>query len=338
MSDDPQMALVNRLFEASLGAGEVFTVYLGDHLGFYRILLDGDRTASELASAAETDDRATREWLEQQAAAGILSVDDVTAPAESRRFSLPREHAAALTDPDSAYSIAPLCRSFAAIGATMPRIAEAFRTGKGVSADDYGLDMMEAQGDFNRPWLRSSLGTEYLPSIPDVHERLSAGATVADVACGVGWAGISIAQAYPNVTVDGFDLSEPAITLARVNAAEAGVADRVNFSAEDVGGLLLDNVYDLAIVVEAIHDLSAPVDVLTSIREMLAEDGTLIVADEKTEDVFTAPASETERFFYAYSVLDCLLGAQVDDPTAATGTVMRRSTFETYAKQAGSPP
>src|SRR3954468_21376086 len=105
MADDPQMALVNRLFEASLGTGEVFTVYLGDHLGFYRALLDGPMTAAELADAAETDERATREWLEQQAAAGILSVDDVSAAADQRRFSLPDANADALTDPDSPNSI-----------------------------------------------------------------------------------------------------------------------------------------------------------------------------------------------------------------------------------------
>jgi 2-polyprenyl-3-methyl-5-hydroxy-6-metoxy-1,4-benzoquinol methylase len=336
MSDDPQMALVNRLFEASLGTGEVFTVYLGDRLGFYGALRDnGASTAAELASAAKTDERATREWLEQQAAADILAVGDAGAPAETRRFSLPDANADALTDPDSPYSIAPMCRSFAAIGSTLPKILDAFRTGEGVSGEDYSRDAIEAQGDFNRPWLRSSLATEYLPSVPDIHEMLSAGATVADVACGVGWAGISIAQAYQNVTVDGFDVDEPSITLARVNAAEAGVADRVNLSVEDVGDLLLDGVYDLAIVVEAIHDMSAPVDVLDSIRRMLTPGGTLIVADEKTEDTFTAPASETERLFYAYSVLSCLISAQVDDPTAATGTVMRRSTFEKYAREAG---
>ena len=88
-------------------------------------------------------------------------------------------------------------------------------------------------------------------------------------------------------------------------------------------------------VVEAIHDLSQPVAVLRAIREMLKPGGTLIVADERTEDSFTAPASETERLFYAYSVLCCLPSAMDDDTSAATGTVMRRSTFETYARDAG---
>ena len=88
-------------------------------------------------------------------------------------------------------------------------------------------------------------------------------------------------------------------------------------------------------MVEAIHDLAHPVAVLRSIREMLKPGGTLFVADERTEDVFTAPASEAERLFYAYSVLCCLPSAMEDDTSAGTGTVMRRSTFEGYAAEAG---
>ena len=218
----------------------------------------------------------------------------------------------------------------------MPDLVSAFRSGGPVPWSSYGRDAIEAQGNFNRPWLVGSLGTEYLPSIPDIHERLmTEGARVADVACGVGWAAISLATAYPNVTVDGFDLDEPSIEIASRNAKEAGVADRVHFEAKDAAEPSLEGRYDLAMVVEAIHDLSHPVAVLSSIRQMLKPGGTLIVADERTEDAFTAPASETERLFYAYSVLACLPSAMEDDTSAGTGTVMRRSTFETYAKEAG---
>jgi 2-polyprenyl-3-methyl-5-hydroxy-6-metoxy-1,4-benzoquinol methylase len=195
--------------------------------------------------------------------------------------------------------------------------------------------MVEAQGDFNRPWLVGSLGTEYLPSIPDLHERLRGGAAVADVACGVGWAGISLAKAYPNVTVVGYDPDEPSIELASRNAEDAGVADRVRFEVRDGADLAGEGPYDLAIVVESIHDMAHPVAVLGAIRRMLKPGGTLIVADERVEDSFTAPASETERLFYAYSVLCCLPSAMEDETWAATGTVMRRSTFEGYAREAG---
>lgn len=337
-ADQQRDELVERLFAASLGMAEVMTVYLGDTLGLYRALEGADpMTASELAKGTGIFERYAREWLEQQAAAGILAVDDVSPEADERRYLLPPGHVEALLDPDSPYSIAPLCKSFVAVSGAMPDLVAAFRSGGVVPWSAYGRDMVEAQGDFNRPWLVGSLGTEYLPSIPDLDARLSSepGAKVVDVACGVGWAAISLARAYPNITVDGFDIDETSIEMASRNAQEAGVADRVRFEARDGAAPGMEGRYDLAIVVESIHDLSQPIAVLRAIREMLKPGGTLIVADERTEESFTAPASETERLFYAYSVLCCLPSAMDDHTSAATGTVMRQTTFERYAKDAG---
>jgi ubiquinone/menaquinone biosynthesis C-methylase UbiE len=337
-ADRQRDELVERLFSAGLGMGELLTVYLGDTLGLYRALERADSmTSSELAGATGIFERYAREWLEQQAAAGILSVDDMDADAEDRRYLLRPGHVEPLLDPESPYSMAPFCKSFVALAGVMPDLVAAFRSGGPVPWSAYGSDAIEAQGDFNRPWLVGSLGTDYLPSIPDIHERLKSesGARVADVACGVGWAAISLARAYPHVTVDGFDLDEPSIEIASRNAKEAGVADRVHFEAKDAAEPALESQYDLALVVEAIHDLSQPVAVLSAIRAMLKRGGTLIVADERTEDAFTAPASETERLFFAYSVLCCLPSAMDDHSSAATGTVMRRTTFESYAKEAG---
>ena len=337
-ADRQRDELVQRLFSAGLGMAEVLTVYLGDTLGLYRALERvGAMTAPELATETGIFERYAREWLEQQAAAGILTVDDVSAQAHERRYLLPPGHIEPLLDPESPYSIAPFCKSFVAVSGAMPDLVAAFRSGGAVPWSAYGRDMVEAQGDFNRPWLVGSFATEYLPSIPDVHERLVSepGARVADVACGVGWAAISLARAYPNISVDGFDLDELSIEIASRNAEEAGVADRVTFEAKDAADPALQSSYDLATVVESIHDMSQPVAVLSAIRGMLKPGGTLIVADERTEDSFTAPAGETERVFYAYSVLCCLPSAMDDHTSAATGTVMRRTTFEAYAKQAG---
>jgi methyltransferase family protein len=123
--------------------------------------------------------------------------------------------------------------------------------------------------------------------------------------------------------------------LANRNAKEAGAADRVRFEARDAAAPALAGAYDLAIVVEAIHDLSRPVEVLSAIRAMLRSGGTLIVADERVADTFTVPGDDLERLFYGYSVLCCLPSGMADQPSAATGTVMRRSIFERYANKAG---
>jgi hypothetical protein len=90
-------ALVERLFQATLGAWDVLGVYLGDRLGLYRGLAERGRlTSGELAAATGTHERYAREWLEQQAAGGILEVDDAAAPAQARRYSLPPGHEEAL--------------------------------------------------------------------------------------------------------------------------------------------------------------------------------------------------------------------------------------------------
>lgn len=207
-TDHVRDGFVERVFASALGTMDVFTVYLGDRLGLYRMLAaHGPLTAGELAQRAGIYARYAREWLEQQAATAILEVDDAAKPEQERRFSLPAGHAEALIDPESRYAMAALCRSLAALGGVLPRLVEAYRTGEGVAVA--GADAVEAQGDFNRPWLVGSFATEYLPLVPDVHEKLKAGARVADVACGVGWAAVSIARGYPATTVDGFDLDEP---------------------------------------------------------------------------------------------------------------------------------
>jgi 2-polyprenyl-3-methyl-5-hydroxy-6-metoxy-1,4-benzoquinol methylase len=329
-------ALVGRLFESTLGMFDVISVYMGDQLGLYRALRDGGpATPGELASRAGIDERYAREWLEQQATTGILDVDDVGAEASSRRFSLPDAYAEPLLDRESPYSIAPLARSAVAAAKALPQLM-AYRTGGGVEWADYGPDMIGAQGDFNRPWLVNSFGTEHLPQLSNVHERLSADppARVADVACGVGWAAIAIAKAYPKVRVDGFDIDPSSIELARQNAIEAGVGDRVSFEVRDVAEGEA-GAYDLAVIIEAVHDMTQPIGVLSSIRRMLKPDGILLVADEKTADTFTAPGDDFERIFYGFSILTCLPAAMTERPTEATGTVIRASNMERLGLAAG---
>ena len=329
--------LVGRLFEATLGMFDVMSVYLGDRLGLYRALHDGGpSTARELAARARIDPRYSLEWLEQQAVTGFLEVGDVAAPAEERRYRLPDAYADPLLNLDSPYSIAPLPRSAVANAQALPQLLEAYRSGGGVAWSDYGADMIESQGDFNRPWLVGSFGTEILPAIPSIHERLVADppARVADVACGVGWAAIAIARAYPTVRVDGYDLDGSSIELARQHARDAGVSDRVTFQVGDVAEAEA-GAYDLAVVIEAIHDMTQPVSVLASVRRMLRPGGVALIADEKSEDTFTAPAGQAERFFYGFSILTCLPAVMTEQPTAAIGTVMRADTMRRLGTEAG---
>ncbi len=338
-SDDARTnALVGRLFEASLGAMDIAAVYIGDRLGLYRDLAaSGPTSAAQLATRTGMAERYAHEWLEQQAVSGLLEVAGEGGSPTGREYVLPPAHAAALTDPDSLSSIAPLARAVVASMMAMPQLLDAYRTGAGVPWAAYGRDMIESQGDFNRPWILHRLAAEYLPSIPDVHARLIADppARIADVACGVGWASMAIARAYPKVRIDGYDPDPSSIDIARTLAVQGGMSDRVRFHARDAVALSDSGPYDLAIVVEAIHDMSRPVDVLRAIHRGLAPGGTLIVADERVGSSFSAPGDEIERLMYGFSVLVCLPAAMDEQPSAATGTVMRPDTFKGYATEAG---
>src|SRR6266508_779531 len=119
-------AFAARLSQAGLGSLEILSVYLGDRLGLYRALRDGGPlTPVELGSHAGIDRRYAREWLEQQAASGILEVDAVAAGPEDWRFTLPEPYAEALLDPDSPHSISPLARSIVACAKVLPQLMEA---------------------------------------------------------------------------------------------------------------------------------------------------------------------------------------------------------------------
>ena len=224
------------LFETIIGAMEVATVYLGDRLGLYKALADtGPTTPLELAESTGTHERYAQEWLEQQAVAGILGVEDPEVDPSTRRFSLPAGHAEVMVDQDSLNYLAPVARFTMGLVRPLPTLVDAFRTGEGIPYPDYGADAREGQADANRVQFVNLLGSEWLPSVPDVHERLLADppARVADMGCGTGWSSIAIARAYPKVRVDGYDADEPSIELARQNAEQAGVADRVTFHVRD---------------------------------------------------------------------------------------------------------
>lgn len=288
-------AFAERVFTSSIVTLEMLSIYLGDRLGFYRALSDGGAaTSSELAARAGTHERYTREWLEQQAVAGIIDADGGDGSL-SRRYALDPAHAEVLADQDSLSYLVPLARLTASPGQALDTLIEAYRTGAGVAWSAYGGDARVGQAGINRPAFLQLLGREWLPAVPDVHARLGARppVRVADIGCGEGWSAIGIAQAYPYALVDGFDLDEPSLARAREHAANAGLADRVRFEARDAASLAFEGRYDLVTIFEALHDMARPVEALRAARGMLTPGGATIVVDEPWQSTSPRPATKS---------------------------------------------
>jgi SAM-dependent methyltransferase len=330
--------IAGRLYEAMLGGFDLFSVYIGDQLGFYKSLAEeGPSTSSQLAARTGTAERYTREWLEQQAVTGFLTVDDPAKSATDRVFTLPQEYEAVFVDPDSFIGMAQGAQIFVGSVAPLPALLEAFRTGGGVPYEDYGADLAAGQARFNRPMLLRQLAQDYIPAMPDIHARLQADppARVADIGMGLAWSSIGLARGYPKISVDGFDLDEYSVEQANANVAAEGLSDRVRVYCRDAGDPELAGQYDFALAVECVHDMANPVAVLSAMRRLVGPGGAVLIVDEHAEDEFIPNGSDLERMFYGFSILHCLPVGMVDTPSAETGTVMRPDTFRRYAAEAG---
>ena len=317
------------LFDAALGTVELTVAWLGRALGLYAGLRgDAGLTTADLAARVGVDERYVREWLEHQAVARVLTVDDPALPASERRYTLPDAHAIALLDEEHPGYVGALADIPPIIARTLESVREAFRNGAAVPFASYGLHDMQA--GFTRPMFANAFATEWLAALPELHRRLEAGEplAIADVGCGEGWAAIYLAKAYPHVTVHGYDLDDASIAAARRHAAERDLGDRARFEVQDLRQLDPGVRYDLVFTCEVIHDLPDPVGALAAMRRATADGGAVLVIDENAAESFQPSGDPIERLLYGFSILHCLPVGRDAESSAETGTVMRPDVFK----------
>jgi SAM-dependent methyltransferase len=338
-ADAAAKALSMRLFRAMLATQESFAAYLGVKLGLYQALHDaGSASAAELAERTGLSRRYLREWLEQQAVAGLLAVDDASPPPEERAYRIPLGYERVLTasaDPLSMVSVAML--PLGGVAKALPSLLEAFRTGGGVPVDAFGEDWRQGHGGANRFLYDTQLAGWLRRYLPDVHRRLASGpARAVDVGCGAGWAAIALATAYPAIMVSGFDIDEAVVAQASDRARQAGVGERVSFAVTDAA-MMADaaGTVELVLLLDTLHELARPVEALRACRRLCSGSGVVVVLESRIPDDSRTPGDEIERFQYATSVLHCLPAALVGEDAVGTGTVMRAAIVRRYAVEAG---
>lgn len=325
-----------RVVAALLGTQELFALYAGERLGWYRALDElGDATSDVLAARTGTHERYVREWLEHQAGVGVVTVDDVGAAPRRRRYALTAGAREVLLDGDSPAFLGGLPRIAVASGRVVDELLAAYRTGGGVSWERLGTDAREAQATVNRPFFLGPFVREVVPALPELHRALAGGARVLDVGCGEGWSAVALARAYPSARVVGVDVDPASVLAARRNVAAHGLDDRVRVVEADGAALATAGPFDVVTAFECVHDMGDPVAVLAAARAVLADDGYVLVMDEAAEPAFTAPAGPVERLLYGYSLLVCLPDGLSHPGSVGTGTVMRPATLAAYAADAG---
>jgi 2-polyprenyl-3-methyl-5-hydroxy-6-metoxy-1,4-benzoquinol methylase len=291
-------------------------IHLGDRLGLYRSLDGAGRvTAEDLASRTGLKRRWLEEWLRGNAAADLLASDD------GEHFELTAVGAAVLAHEEDSLQFAAGAFGPPPDPAVVDDLADAFRTGVGLPYDRHGVAGVHATERGLGPWARLSLVPVIVPALEGVHDRLSAGALVADVGCGAGVALTALAEAYPESTFHGYELSRLAVDRARARIAEAGLTNVEIFGrrAEELPG---SGDYSLVLTFDCLHDMTRPDAAASAIRRVIEPDGTWLVKEIRCDDTWAGNRRNPMlAMFLGFSVASCMSSALSEPGGAGLGTI-----------------
>jgi precorrin-6B methylase 2 len=135
-------------------------------------------------------------------------------------------------------------------------------------------DILQSQGQLSRlivHWIETTAAKR--PELSKALRRLGA---FLDVGTGVGTIAIEAARSWPALRVVGIDPWEPALTLARKNLAESGLAERVEFRPQRVEWLEDTAIFTVAWVPGPFISAEVVDRALERVRCALAPGGWLI--------------------------------------------------------------
>jgi SAM-dependent methyltransferase len=280
------------------GAAMMASILIGEELGLYRAMADGQPlTPEELAVKTGCNARLLREWLSANAASGYVEHLD-------GKFRLPPEQAMALADEDSPVFAAGGVGVLASFFLDKEKIVAAMRGNGALSWGDHHPCMHRGTERFFRPGYRAHLVPEWLPALEGVVPKLQAGAKVADIGCGHGASTVVMALAFPKSKFLGFDFHGPSIKTATERAAESGVADRTTF-VQATAKNYTERDFDLICFFDCLHDMGDPVGAAKHARQALKDDGTVLLVEPYAGDQLQENMHPIGRMFYAASTFIC---------------------------------
>jgi hypothetical protein len=270
--------------------------FIGDRLGLFKAMAGaGPLTVEQLAQKTGLSERYIREWLSAMVAGRYVEYDP-----DRRTHTLTPEYAAALADDASPFFVGGYFQMAQALVTVAPKVAEAFKTGKGVTQAEYSVGFFEAAERNSLTRYSHKLMRKWIPAMPQVVEALNAGGTAADVGCGGGRAAIMIAQA-------------------------AGVADRVTFEVAN-GSNLPERRFDLVTTFDVVHDAVDPVGLMAAVKRSLKPDGTYLVQEVNVSHDVKDNIKTLGKMVYSVSTLYCMttslahggagIGAAMGEPKA----------------------
>lgn len=318
-------ALVWDSISGALSASQLF---IGDHLGIYSVMRDlssggASWTVIDLSQRTELHARWLREWCAQQAAMGILRLEDGDGDSDSQlRYHLPAAFGEVLANRASPhYDISMVQLVPSLVWRAQNNAPAWFKSGIGASYDN--VDVTDAIDRQHLVQIRTCLIPKVIPAVPDVQEALERGVAVAELGCGGGNMLIELAKHFPRCTFHGYEVSDPALMRAASAVAAAGLSNvRIHDGRLQPLGEAAER-YPVVLTLDVLHDASHPTELIKQVRQRISPNGVWLLADVKCEhgirnNVKKNPAAKT---MFAFSVTLCMSCALSEKGGAGLGTL-----------------
>jgi len=288
-------------------------------------------TSDEIAVKTSLNERYIREWLGALVTAGVVDYEP-----SSKKYFLPREHAAFLTRKAGADNLAVFSQYMAVMGEVEDSIIACFKNGGGVPYSKFHR-FHEVMAEDSGQSVLSSLESHVLPLVSGLVDQLNTGIEVLDVGCGSGRIINRMASQFPNSRFTGIDLSEEAIDRASSAASQMKLKN-VEYLIRDLSDF--DQTapvekYDFIATFDAIHDQGKPLNVLKGIYRALKQDGVYLMQDisgtgHLEEDV----KHPIGTFLYTISCMHCMTVSLAQDGEGLGAMWGESKTIE-YLNKAG---
>ncbi len=318
MDKDRIKTFAEKVNQDAAGAMTAGMAYIGTKMGLFRAMAGkGPLDAASVATLSELQPRYVEEWLKGMTAAGYLDYDPVAVT-----FQLSDEHAYLLASEGTDHFMGGLFLMAPVLLGAAPKVAEAFKTGGGVTLDDLGAEGIEALDWLNCGQYEHRFASHWLTAVPGVTEPLKAGGRILDVGCGTGRVAIAMAKAFPLATVVGLDPNPVSIGKARTAAGHyPDLGERLQFVAQTTGALDPQGGFDLITACDCIHDFAKPQETLSEIRRLLKPGGTLFALEPKAADRLEDNVHALGTVFYGFSIFHCMTQSLAQDG-AGLGTCL----------------
>ncbi len=338
---DNMNAFLGRAVQDMGAAIQAPLILIGDKLGLYRAMADGEPvTPAQLAARTSTAERYIREWLNANAAGQLVQYD-----AANGTYFMTPEQALALGVDDTPIHLPGAYRIIESLMKDLDKLIEIYRTGQGMGWHEHEKCLFEGTERFFRPTYLANLVANWIPALGDVEAKLQAGARVADIGCGHGSSTLLMAKSFPNSHFYGFDYHPPSIEQARAKAEAAGLSDRVTFEVASAKEFPGQN-YDLVAFFDCLHDMGDPVGAAHHVFQSLAPNGTWMIVEPFAHDNPESNHNPIGRIYYSASATICVpcslaqevglgLGAQAGP--ANIETVVRSGGFTNFRKATETP-